>query len=470
MDAPTRRWTPWLGAARVGVARADISPPTGLPARNWAASSTPVNTGLHRPLTATAVAIVQTGAEDAAAARSLLISLDLGWWRRAEDEARLREKVLAATGLAADAVLVHLVHTHAGPYTAAEPATDEVRPVADYLDRLAGTVAGIAVRALDTAEPATTTWSYGRCGLAVNRDLPVGGRDVVAFNPDRDADDTLLVGRVTAADGRPLATLVNYACHPTTLSWQNSLVSPDWVGAAREVVEAATDAPCVVLQGASGDLSPRDQATGDVAVADRNGRVVGHAVLATLENMPAPGHGLVLRSVVESGAPLGIWNPVPAEPCTALATTRSTVRLPLWGREELPGAAEGPDVAPSVVAERRLRRSFLAAGYVAGEGTAHHPLWVWRWGPSYWVAHPGEAFSGLQLALRRRHPDMPVVVLNCTNGPGFVYLPPQEDYARDKYQVWQTLVGPGSLELLVEAADEGIRRLREEGSHVPAAQ
>ncbi len=86
------------------------------------------------------------------------------------------------------------------------------------------------------------------------------------------------------------------------------------------------------------------------------------------------------------------------------------------------------------------------------------------------MAHPGEAFSDLQLALRRRHPDVPVVVLNCTNGPGFVYLPPREDYGRDKYRVWQTLVGPGGLELLIEAADEGIRRLREEGAHVPAAQ
>ncbi len=233
MDAPARRWTPWLGAALVGVARADISPPTGLPARNWAARTTPVNTGRHRPLTATAVAAVRAGGgdpADAAGARSLLIGLDLGWWRRAEDEARLRDRVLAATGLPAEAVLVHLVHTHAGPYTAAEPETDEARPVAEYLDALVGTVAGIAVRALGTVEPATTTWSYGRCGLAVNRDLPVGGRDVVAFNPDRDADDTLLVGRVTAADGRPLATLVNYACHPTTLSWRNSLVSPDSTG------------------------------------------------------------------------------------------------------------------------------------------------------------------------------------------------------------------------------------------------
>ena len=48
--------------------------------------------------------------------------------------------------------------------------------------------------------------------------------------------------------------MVNYACHPTTLAWENTLISPDFPGAMREVVERATAAPCVFLQGASGDL------------------------------------------------------------------------------------------------------------------------------------------------------------------------------------------------------------------------
>jgi hypothetical protein len=47
-----------------------------------------------------------------------------------------------------------------------------------------------------------------------------------------------------------------------------------------------------------------------------------------------------------------------------------------------------------------------------------------------------------------------VFVLNCTNGPGFVYLPPAGTYARDVYQVWQTELLPGGLELLLDAIDE----------------
>ena len=48
------------------------------------------------------------------------------------------------------------------------------------------------------------------------------------------------------------AVIVNYACHPTTLAWDNRAISPDWIGAMRENVEAAAGGICMFLQGASG--------------------------------------------------------------------------------------------------------------------------------------------------------------------------------------------------------------------------
>ena len=46
-----------------------------------------------------------------------------------------------------------------------------------------------------------------------------------------------MLARVTDPRGRLLATMINYACHPTTLAWDNTLISPDYIGALREVVE-----------------------------------------------------------------------------------------------------------------------------------------------------------------------------------------------------------------------------------------
>src|SRR5204862_1932989 len=142
--------------------------------------------------------------------------------------------------------------------------------------------------AIATSAEATLSWATGHCDLAQNRDLRDGERHVCGFNPGALADDTLLVGRVTSATGRLLATIVNYACHPTTLAWENRLISPDFVGAMREVVEQGTGAPSIFIQGASGDLGPREGFVGDVRVADRNGRQLGFAALAALESLPPP--------------------------------------------------------------------------------------------------------------------------------------------------------------------------------------
>src|SRR4029079_6419313 len=87
---------------------------------------------------------------------------------------------------------------------------------------------------------------------------PTTNRFVCVFNPDGPADDTVLVAKIIADDGGLIGTVVNYACPPTTLAWQNPLISPDYVGAMRETVEQPTGAPCVFLQGASAALGPRE--------------------------------------------------------------------------------------------------------------------------------------------------------------------------------------------------------------------
>lgn len=68
----------------------------------------------------------------------------------------------------------------------------------------------------------------------------------------------------------------------------------------------------------------------------------------------------------------------------------------------------------------------------------------------------------LQAELRRRHADRCVLVLNCTNGPGFrMYLPDRTAYARNRYQVWQTLLDEGAMETVLEAVDVAIDALPE---------
>lgn len=443
-------------AGLIGAAQADITPPAGIFNRNWGAATSDVSTGIHRPLTATALAL----RSDASAPPLMLLSLDLGWWRMLEDEWALRGAIVAALGVDVARVVVNLTHTHAGPGICAEDTDkDGGHLVPGYLTHLRETCVGIALQAVSNAVPGRLEWAYGRCDLARNRDLPdpAAERIVCGFNPGAPADDTLLIGRASAANGTPIATVINYACHPVTLAWQNSLISPDFIGAMRELVESSTGAPVLFLQGASGELAPRQHYTGDTSVADANGRVLGHAALSVLANMLPPGHALAYDGVVESGAPLATWRLERADAPAALAAEVVPVALKL---KPLPAIA---DVQAQLAAagdnfqRERLRRKLRLLRAV-GDGPSHTTsVWIWRIGPAVLVAQPNEAYSDFQIALRAAFPGAAIAVLNISNG-GYAYLTPRAMYARDQYQVWQSPYAEGCLETTIETVLAALRR------------
>jgi hypothetical protein len=449
-------------AGLIGVARADITPPTGIYARNWGAAPHDVAAGIHRPLTATALSL-QSAIDSKPL---LLIALDLGWWRTPQDEYFVRGALLDALGLDSSRVMMNLSHTHAGPSLCREDADKPGGEfIAPYLETLKNALIGAARAAVENAAPGTLSWHYGRCELATNRDLPdpQQPRFVTGYNPAREADDTLLVGRVTGAGGVLRATLVNYACHPTVLAWQNELISPDYIGAMREVVEGATGAPCLFLQGASGELAPHQQYVGDVEVADRHGRQLGYAALSTLAAMLPPHTRLEYSGIVESGAPLAMWELQNDAPSSVCAARQIEVELPL---KDWPAAAELAaqlqDCADRVLAER-LRRKQRVRESVGDGATAKMPLWVWRVGDAILLGQPQEAYSWLQTHLRARFSERAVAVMNLVNG-AIGYLPPADLYDEDLYTVWQTPFARGGLKALGAACEAAVEAALDDGA------
>ena len=91
---------------------------------------------------------------------------------------------------------------------------------------------------------------------------PATGRDICGLNLAEQADDTLLIGRVAGMDGKTRATIVNYACHPVSLGGGNRLLSPDYIGAMREVVER------VIAEVGAGRTSIRLSPNGETQGAD----------------------------------------------------------------------------------------------------------------------------------------------------------------------------------------------------------
>jgi hypothetical protein len=449
----------------VGVARRDTTPPPGIYARMWGAAKHDVAEGVHRPLCTTVLALQAR----AGGPVRLLVGIDLallGDFGSGSDTERILAPVREALGLTDGRLLVNCSHTHSAPWAATSrshmPGGELIGP---YLDQMGQALLEAGREAVAGLVPATLTWATGRCDLAGNRDFPdpdAGGERVVCgFNPSAHADDTLVVGRVTRDDGGDVtATIVNYACHPTTLAWENTLISPDYIGAMRELVEQHTGgAPCLFLHGASGELGPAHQYVGDPAVADRHGRRLGFSALAALEGMLPPGEALGYAGVTESGAPLAVWLPTPFTPSGVLSGDAIEVPLPL---KPMPTAAELEaqleTTGDRALAERLFRKLQIVRSLDGGDAQPL-PAWVWRVGESLVVAHPNEAYSCFQEDLRRAFPGHTVVVMNTSGASEMGYLYPPELDGRDIYQVWQTPFGADALTTLTEHCVAEGRRL-----------
>jgi hypothetical protein len=466
---------------RAGFARADVTPPVGIYHRMWGAATHDRATGVHKPLLAT---VMWVGPAGDGGEPQVLIALDHCVLDGSDLDA-IREKAAAAAGLESEQVLVTLSHTHGSGWLSRTrvhlPGGELIGP---YLDRLAELCGHAAMTAAAAAEPAVITYGTARCPLAAHRDYrdPAGGQTVCGFNPAGPADDTVLVAKATADSGELLGTVVNYACHPTTLAWENTLISPDYVGAMREVVEGETGAPCLFLQGASGDLGPREGYTADVAVAERNGVQLAFAALGGLYALPRPNTRFEYAGPVLSGAVLGTWEHRPLDPAAVernsvfrcrrfevdlpfrsdlpdLETTRK--QLAHWQAEEQAARAAGDadrvrDCRARV--EQMTRQIARLTAIPAGKAYPL-PVTVWHLGGAVWVFTAGELYQYFQMTLRNLFPDRAVVVATITNDwqPG--YVPVSSAYGHGIYQEVIAAVAPGSLEALTDAVTEEVRWL-----------
>lgn len=443
---------------KFGVARRDISPPPGIYSRNWGAAKTDIATSLHRPLTLTALIIQEDEGGDPLA----LIALDLGWWRSAEEETRLGNAVVEC-GIKPGRYMLALSHTHSGPvFCRGESEKPGGEFVDAYIQNLQKQIREAITEALGALQPGLLEVATGSCGLATNRDLPdpEKNRLLVGWNPDLPADDTLLVGRVSDEAGNCLATLVNYACHPTILAWQNTRISPDYVGAMREVIETETNAPCVFLQAASGELAPRHQYIGDPKIADRAGRSLGHAVLGIFYEMLLPGDELAYEGSLESGATLAIWSARRRPTISDSISVRDlAIEHPL--KQGFPSVEEIlrqiATCQDRVLGERLQRR--LLHRKSLGDSTAatrvHH---LWRVGDILLISVPDEAYSEMQLELRKTAGKSPVLLATVTNGSRG-YLSPQHSYDADSYAAGQSPYAAGCFEKTVASLQSEIQKL-----------
>ncbi len=409
---------------RAGVARVDITPSGGEPMWGYEERRQPAK-GTLDPLYAR-VLVLDAGSPSAPH-RLALVTLDLGRSFGPGSLARLRAAAKQSSGI--DCLLVAASHTHSAPvikdeYRESPPAWEQAaldkigRAIADAANALAPARIGVG----------TGTAYIGHNRLRVNADGSVSWfeRNPTQI-PTAPVDPTVTVLRIDHADGRPLAVLTNYACHPVVFGPDNLQYSADFPGVMNRLVETEIGGgvQSFFLQAAPGDINPYHAVTkleqDAIGRRDWTGERLGREVVRVAKE---------------------IHSRAPDAPSIEFAESTITVRL-RWDIDKFRAALE----------------KFLGPGGIEAYGARivpEIPLPVTTVLIDKEIAlmtMPGEPFVDFQTNWRDRCPVAHALLLGYTNGYNG-YFPTIAAASRGGYGAASasTWVEPGAGERIVDNA------------------
>jgi hypothetical protein len=229
---------------RVGIARRDITPSQPVPIWGYGDRHAVLSEGTLDPLTATAL-VIQIGRRKLA-----VVGLDLG---RSPDEASLQSiRTRIADELGIQLSMIAGSHTHHGPVV---ELTDRKGFGAGRFD------AAVAYRKqLEDAIVDAIRQADGQLAPAKLADASVEieglNRNRHSKKPNPPVDRTLNLLRFDHAQTQqPIAVLVNFTGHPTSLPSKTLKFSSDYVGPMRTLIEKEHGGLAVFMPAAAGDIS-----------------------------------------------------------------------------------------------------------------------------------------------------------------------------------------------------------------------
>lgn len=227
----------WGDELRAGTACRDITPPPGFPLWGYSVRHDLPSQGIHDALAAR-ILVLEVGKT-----RIAIVSLDLGRAPTRQSMAVIREQIKSRAGI--DLALLVASHTHSGP----------VVELDNWPTRANSYVGELEKKIVDGIVSASQEIVPARLGVA-SRQIPLN-RNRHSRLANAQVDDELVVVRIETAAGKPLAHLVNFAAHATLRDCRDREISADYPGEMRQLVEKQTGVPCLFLQGAAGDLTPK---------------------------------------------------------------------------------------------------------------------------------------------------------------------------------------------------------------------
>ena len=406
-------------ALEVGVATVDITPPLGMPMRGYS-SRKELSNGIWDPLYAKSIVF-----DDGNKCVSFVV-LDLIGPPPKDVCERIRQK--AEKELQVSSILFLAIHTHAGPDLKPDLPSKE-KP---WLPTLEAKIYEVINHAVSSKSPVTVEIGYGSADISYDRRVvnPDGTVKMLWSNPDRvkntPVDQTVGVVGFKAKDGKWIAILVHYACHPVVFEGSNLKYSAEFPGVMRNYVDECLGGTCLYLQGACGEINPYDrprESNQDTYMKlKQTGIALGKEVVRITKSMkPVKEDTLSLR--------------------TYQYTTNLKYRYDLNNEKvkEFYIKQGGKEYYEKLLRDRPSIIKAETPIVLLGEVIA-------------WVGFPGEFFDDFQIALRNRSPIPNTFFLGYCNDV-FSYFPTIQAASEGGYGAsYSTYVEVGAGERLVDNA------------------
>ena len=215
-----------------------VTPDPLLPVSGGVGASKP-STVKHGELTVRAFVVEENGV------RVAIVSTDfLGFPSVLGDRVRAKVKSIPAEN-----ILIGATHTHSGPDCygfVSDPAkfTENLK----YLD-------GVIEKTADAINHAAAHLQEGTFRIASG---PARGKIAYNYYAEQLYDPRCNVIQTFDADGKVVATLVNYAIHPEVIGNDQGITSPDMVGPLYDRIQEKTGAPGIFMNGAQGGMITAD--------------------------------------------------------------------------------------------------------------------------------------------------------------------------------------------------------------------
>lgn len=455
-----------------GTGRRCINPPDGIAHASWGAQVHEQAEGIDMDLWVTVLAVSNGNLP------ALVIDLDIQILTN-EVADRLCGTVAEKTGVPVERIRASATHTHSGPTPYKSWITKGFEKVGPWFEEVYHLAGEAALDALAALTPVVVRGGRGECLININRRaLGPTGKVILGKNRQGFSDHEVLVIKLDALQGSTVATLVNYACHATIMGPMNRLITPDYPGVVRRIVEGEVGGRCLFLQGAAGDQGPVQGFESDVSLYRKLGAVLGHEAAKVARSLDVIPAGEELREVLESGGSLGYYDdefprlsglpvvvehteiPVPLR--TDIPSVESARELVASAHAALQSARERNDdgeIREAIVKSRRADLKLRLAEDFQGRSDVGVRSQFICFGDVALVSFNIEPFAAIGAQIKARSPFPFTMVSGYSNGR-MAYMPTAEEWHRGGHEVVNSPFGEHAGNELAESAVARLQEIR----------